>query len=441
MKILFILPEYYPHSGGGISTYYEHYIKALLPHCDEIKVIVGSGYTQADNNFKHNGVLVEYLSPILYRQYLDKFTQYDLLPEYKNSLASAWAMWHQANQGQDYDIVECTDFGLGFIPWVIEHNKPVITRLHGSYGQVMLHENDSIADLSIPFTQQTELLTLKLCDKLVTHSKANSQYWDNLFGPNITRHINPIYEKIGSPLPLSQRDKYGLITARIQKWKGPIELCKAHELLTDQPLIKWFGHDKAYNKYQSTDSYLREQFASIWGKSILPQQPLPNNEIQALQQKAWFGVIPSTWDMFNFTCIEFMAAGTPIICSDGAGAGELIQNGINGFKYPADNVQALADCITKMTGLSEDGYHQMAKNALETIKTQLSADKLIPINMEVYQSAVNDFKSAPSNPFLDSLYKPSSTKYDIGNILNKQPLKKLINYSIDRIKLKISGKR
>ena len=441
MKVLFILPEYYPHSGGGISTYYEHYIKALLPHCDQIKVIVGSGYTQADNDFEHEGINVEYLKPALYRQHLDKFTQYDLLPEYKNNIAAAWAMWQQANQGDGYDVIECTDFGLGFIPWIIEHNKPVITRLHGSYGQVMFHENNSIADLSIPFIQQTELLLLSLADQLVTHSKANNTYWDNLLGPEKTKHIYPVYEKTVDPASLSQRNKYGLVTARIQKWKGPVELCKAYNLLRHQPIINWFGNDKIYTEHQSTNSYLKETFPAVWGKSIVPHPPVPNEQVQALQQKAWFGVVPSTWDMFNFTCVEFMAAGTPLICSDGAGAGELIINGVNGFKYAADNVQALAECITKLTELGEDEYYQMAVNSAQTIKTELSSNKLIPVNLQVYQLALNNFKPAPSNAFLNSLYKPSDIKYDISRVLNKQPLKKLITYIISRIKLKISVKK
>lgn len=438
---MFIIPEYYPHSGGGIATYYEHYIKALQPYCEHIKVIVGSGYTQAENDFDHNGVSVEYLKPSLYHQYLDKFTQYDLLPDYKNNIAAAWAMWQQANQGHGYDIIECTDFGLGFIPWVLEHNKPVITRLHGSFGQVMLNENNSITDLAIPFTQQTELLLLSRCDKLVTHSKANSKYWDGLLAPSTTQHIYPVYEKSAAVIPQSQREKYGLVTARIQKWKGPVELCKAYSLLKDQPLINWYGNDKVYTKHQTTDSYLRETFPAIWGKNISPHPPVANHQAQILQQNALFGLIPSTWDMFNFTCVEFMAAGTPVICSDGAGASELVENGVNGFKYPAEDIQALANCITTVTNLSEGAYNQIAHNAVETVKAKLSADKLIPINMQVYQSALNDFKTHASNPFLDSLYKPSNTKYDIGYILNKQPLKKLINYSIDRIKLKISGKK
>ena len=441
MKILFILPEYYPHSGGGISTYYEHYIKALLPHCDQIKVIVGSGYTQADNNFEHEGIIVEYLKPNLYRQYLDRFTQYDLLPEYKNNIAAAWAMWQQSNQGEGYDIIECTDFGLGFIPWVVEHTKPVITRLHGSYGQIMLHENNSVADLAIPFTQQTELLLLKLCDKLITHSKTNAQYWDNLLGANVTQHIYPVYEKTIQPVSFSEREKYGLVTARIQKWKGPVELCKAYGLLKKQPIINWFGKDQIFNKHKSTDDYLKDTFPTVWGKKVVPHPPVANDQIPFLQKKAWFGVIPSTWDMFNFTCIEFMAVGTPVICSDGAGVAELIKNDVNGFKYPANSTDGLAKSINKLTEMNGEEYYKLATSASETVKTELSSGKLIPINLQVYQSILTNFKSAPSNVLLNTLYQPSAVKYDIGYSLNKQPLKKLITYIIGRIKLKISGKK
>jgi glycosyltransferase involved in cell wall biosynthesis len=242
-------------------------------------------------------------------------------------------------------------------------------------------------------------------------------------------------------LPLSQRDNYGLVTARIQKWKGPVELCEAYGLLTERPLVKWLGKDRLYINHQSTDSYLQKTFPAIWGKSILPHPPVANEHIHTLQQKSWFGLVPSTWDMFNFTCVEFMASGTPVICSDGAGAGELILDGINGFKYPANNTAALAGCIKKLTGLTQDEYNKVAANALNTIKTELSADKLIPVNLHVYQSVLSNFKPASSNEFLDSIFKPSAVKYDIGYILNKQPLKKLIYYSINRIKLKLSGKK
>ena len=61
---MFILPEYYPHSGAGISTYYQHYIKAIKPYCNRIKVLVGSGYLQGGNSLSVDGVEIEFLEII-----------------------------------------------------------------------------------------------------------------------------------------------------------------------------------------------------------------------------------------------------------------------------------------------------------------------------------------------------------------------------------------
>jgi glycosyltransferase involved in cell wall biosynthesis len=442
LKILFLLPEYYPHSGGGISTYYMHYIKDLQPYCEKIKVIVGSGYTQANDVFEHEGITVEYLKPEIQLYYLNKFTQYDLLPEFKRNIAAAWGMWKQANEGDDYDIIECTDFALGFIPWLIHHNKPVITRLHGSMGQISLQEDELSADVADAFIQQAELLLLPACDQLISHSKANQIFWNEVIKPNKVVHINPVYNNFSQPLPLSQRDNYGLVTARIQKWKGPVELCEAYRLLTTpKPFIKWIGYDKIYHQQQTTGNYLKNNFPNVWGKHVIPQQPLANTQIPALQQKVKFGLIPSTWDMFNFTCVEFMSAGTPVICSEGAGASELIEHGVNGFKYPANDVAALAECINALCRLDDKEYMKMANSATETVKNILSASSIIPANLKLYESVLANFKPQPSNAYLDALYQPSNHQYDISSILDKQPLKKLTAYYIKRIQQKLFSKK
>ncbi|MDB5287597.1 MAG: hypothetical protein JWR05_2546 [Mucilaginibacter sp.] len=441
MKILFILPEYYPHSGGGISTYYEQYIRALQPYCTKIKVIVGSGYTQADDVFEHNGITVEYLKPALYQKYLNKFTLYNLLPDFKRDIAAAWAIWEQAKQGDGFDLIECTDFSLGFIPWVIDHTKPVVTRLHGCTGQISLHEYGIPVDLSTSFFQQTELLLLPKCDHLISHSEANRQFWNNTFNLNKVVKVNPVYTDVSKPLPLRQRESFGIITARLQRWKGPVELCKAYQLLPkDKPLIKWIGRDTIYEKGITTGSYLEQNFSDIWGKHIIPHPPLPRAQILQLHQKAKFGLVPSTWDMFNFTCVEFMAAGIPVICSDGAGVVDMVQHNKNGFKYPAGNQQALAECIETINNISETDYNNIAGAAFETIKTELSPGTIIPVNLELYRSAISGFKPVSSNAYFDTLYKPSEQDYHISSILNKQPLKKLTKYYIHRLQSKLFGK-
>jgi len=130
-----------------------------------------------NNDHIIDNIEVEYLRVDLYHKYLNKFSKFDLLPEFKKNIAAAWAMFDQANAGEGFDIIECTDYGLGFMPWVINHKKPVITRLHGSTGQIHLHETKIPDSLLIDLIRQTELLLLPVCDRLITHSNANQKFW------------------------------------------------------------------------------------------------------------------------------------------------------------------------------------------------------------------------------------------------------------------------
>lgn len=435
MNILFILPEYYPHSGGGISTYYLQYIKALKPHCERIKVLMGSGYMFGEDKFMHEGIEVEYLKEKTYRKYLDQFSKFDLFPEFKRNIAAAWGMFEQANEGSGYDIIECTDFGLGFAPWVIRHNKPVITRFHGSTGQISFNEGDDT--LQNDFVRQTELLLLSLCDILISHSTANQLAWEALLQKNV-HHILPVFEQeFTQPVPFANRKPYGAVTARIQVWKGPIQLCEAVENANNKPLpINWYGRDFSYGDQKSMAAYLKQNFADVWGKSIVPHKPLNVNEINQVQKNVHFGVVCSTWDMFNFTCIEFLAAGTPLVCSDGAGASELIRHGINGLKYKADDTNALADCLARMSEMDEESYNQMARAGMDTVKTVLSAEKIIPQNLRQYHMALDGFNPSVANDFLTRIYMPTDRQTTIAEVLDTQPLRPILKYALKRIRTK-----
>jgi glycosyltransferase involved in cell wall biosynthesis len=437
LNVLFILPEYYPHSGGGISTYYLHYINALKPYCGRIKVIVGSGYVQSPDKFNHNGIEVEYLAPELYQHCQHKFTANEILPSYRNNLAAAWAMWQQVKGGEDFDIIECTDFGLGFIPWVINHHKPVIVRMHGSTGQITLYENNSDTRLSINAFMHAELTLLPLCDQIITHSAANCDFWKSILPKVPISHISPVFQREKKqPVAFADRDNHGLVTARIQKWKGPAELCEAFETLKPKVAIKWIGRDTVYDKNVSTTKYLLEKYPGVWEKHITTTPPTPNVEVQAMQRQAKFGIIPSIWDMFNFTCLEFMAAGTPVICSDGAGVSDLIEHGKNGYKYSAANTAELAECLSTVATLDQQSYEAMAISAQQTLDDLLSADLLMPQYIEKYKAAINGFKPIAANAFLSSIYSPSEEKHSIAEVLDKLPLKKLISYIKKRLLLK-----
>lgn len=437
MKILFILPEFYPHSGGGISTYYLHYIKSLKSEVDEICVMVGSGYTQSDDILDVDGIRIEYLKPSVYKSYLHKFSKYDLTPEYRNNIAAAWAMWQQSTGGAGFDIIECTDFGLGFVPWLVNHRVPVVVRLHGSTGQIDLYETHFKTGLSADLHRQAELILLSHADKLISHSSANKTYWENILKKNVD-FVPAIFNNEQNFVPLSKKENYGIVCGRIQDWKGPEILCKAIELLkVEKPIIKWYGRDTSYDGKIDNTVHLEKSYPKIWGKQILPQKPLPNHEINKIQQQAKFAIIPSKWDMFNFTGLEYLSAGTVLICSEKAGVSELIENGINGFKYSNNEPLELANCIETVLKLDETEYKLLVENAKKTMLQKLEDKKVLNTNMQIYQNLLNLKIYNKGNLYLNELFKPTDKEYDLNDLLKNISLKKLLNYTLARTIKKI----
>lgn len=85
-------------------------------------------------------------------------------------------------------------------------------------------------------------------------------------------------------------------------------------------------------------------------------------------------VQPSATEGFGMEVLESMAHGRPVICSDGAGAVDLVDEGINGRKVPACNVDELASAIDDMKrhadlqAMGEAGRETAAKYTWETIR-------------------------------------------------------------------------
>jgi len=437
LKILFVLPEYYPHSGGGISTYYLHYIKTLKNRVNEICVIVGSGYTQSDDNFNVDGIKIEYLRPEIYQAYKSKFSKFDLMPEYRNNIAAAWAMWEQSKEGKGYDLVECTDFGLGFIPWLINHKIPVVTRLHGSSGQIDLFEKGNKIGITADLFRQAELLLLKKSDVLITHSTSNKIYWKNIFPEKDIAIIYPIFSVDKASLPLNQKEDYGIVCGRIQHWKGPDILCKALSELKKNIIVKWYGKDMPFDQKINKTTQLRIDYPEIWDKLVVHQKALPHDQIMEIQRRAKFAIIPSIWDMFNFTALEYIYAGTVVICSDGAGVSELIDNGVNGFKYSSNDPHELASCIEQLLKLNENEYNTIIKNAYKTLSEKLDYTKILDENIRLYKYALLLKQNLTTNLFLSEIFKPTGTKYSIEVALNNLSLKILIKHISNRIRKRI----
>lgn len=355
MKVLFILPEFEPHPGGGIGTYY----RELLSKNKEWESIViqGSAFDIKDHISSWKEIPIHYLKKSLFQKYKILFNHLSIFPELQTHLASAWAMYDQAKD-LNFDIVVCTDWGLGFVPWIINKKKPVIVHLHGSCGQIDYYDPRCGLEFWSKLYLQIETGLLEEADALVTHSKQNIKFWKKRFTNQ--KNINLIHpafhfiEKLR--ITSNQRNnKTGLVIGRIQLWKGPILLCKAIRLLSSADkeglTIFWVGKDTFYDQQSmNMAEYLKKEFPEIWGKIVIPLGTKNHDEINELITEVSWGLVPSEWDMFNLSAVEHLKNGNPIICSSSAGVSDFISKNLSTIIFngtPSDLAYSIKEICNK----------------------------------------------------------------------------------------------
>ncbi|MGH7884942.1 MAG: glycosyltransferase family 4 protein [Thermodesulfobacteriota bacterium] len=437
MKILFILPEYKPFPGGGLATYYINLLPALLKRKVSIDVIVGSAFYHGEDSFNDNGINVRSLKSKHYFKYFELFSKFEIFPELRRHLASAWGMYEQADYGKGFDIVETTDWGLNYIPWVINNYQiPVITTLHGSIGQINYFDPIKGGILESDIIRLIESNTLEIVDELHTHSISNRSFWKERLKNDLI-YIPPPFTLSGEIKEYeTEFNGNPLVVGRIQYWKGPTILSEALKMLGEKaPSVDWIGRDTKYQtNNQVMSSYLKNVYSDIWNNKIKSLGSLGYEEVMKLQRIAKFGIVPSLWDMFNFTCVEFMANGKPVICSSGAGASDLIEDGINGFTYKKNEPEELSQLIRKLNEMPENKLREIGNNAKETIINKLNPDIVAEKKVDRYEYLISDNKvNRKVNDWISRFLTPEHGKDDIEALLDNIPLKKLTKYSLSRI--------
>jgi glycosyltransferase involved in cell wall biosynthesis len=91
------------------------------------------------------------------------------------------------------------------------------------------------------------------------------------------------------------------------------------------------------------------------------------SELPALYDLSDVFVLPSEHEPWGLVVNEAMNAGKPVVVSDRVGAGpDLVEDGVNGFVYPARDLAALADRLRQMIE-NPERRAAMGTRALETV--------------------------------------------------------------------------
>lgn len=451
MKVLFILPEFEPHTGGGICTYYRELLSENKEW--ESTVIQGSASDSRDHSSSWEGIPVHCLKKTLFHKYKALFNHLSIFPELQNHLASAWAMYEQAQSlSINFDAVVCTDWGFGFVPWIINKNIPVVVHLHGSCGQIDFYEPRYGLEFWSKLYLHIEASLLEKADALVTHSRQNIAFWEKRFSQQKTMAlIPPAFGMMneGTSVSPPANNKTGLVIGRVQFWKGPVLLCKAIQLLSPAEkkdlTIYWIGRDTFYDQQQmNMTEYLKREFPDIWGKIIVPLGSKSHTEVNALIKSTSWGLIPSEWDMFNLSAIEHLKNKNPVICSSAAGVSDFISDSPGTILFNATAGQ-LADSIKEIGNKTKEELRSMGADGYELATTIFESQTVQTAHKALFLQLNKNFNPGtlkkeetewllPVQTSLAEEFDPSAKLLKFWSI--KKTTKILSNKIIDRFRLR-----
>lgn len=423
-------------------TFYRTLVPFYRSQGIDVSVIEGSASWAAEhsNPAEIEGVHVEVLERARLDAWYARFDQYAALPLLRRHLAAAWAMWEQADFGRDFDVVEACDWGLLFVPPAIEASRPLVVQCHGSVGQISVHdpvEGEESCSITLHLLERA---CIGAAQHIQTLSRANAAFWSAETGREVSA-IPPAW--IGRSLPDSHPSSgRGLVIGRVQRWKGPQILCEALKRLGDRaPMVDWVGRDTVWGAQQSSSAaHLSAAYPEIWGRKVIQHPQVTSAEVAARQQAALFNLVPSTWDVFNFTAVEAMASGRPTIVSTGAGASDLIEDGVNGFLFPSGDAEALASVLDRILTESAEKLTEIGRAAQETVRSALNPEKIAKQRIAAYRAAIHDFAQRPRVPlsgWLGDICRPAQSSSNEMAFLEGFPLRQIVKHAAQRTSRRI----
>ncbi|MGA2953044.1 MAG: glycosyltransferase [Caulobacteraceae bacterium] len=444
MRLLILTPEF-GEARGGLAAFYRHLVPPLAGLGVEIHVIEGSA-AHAGRAAPRviDGAQVETLELDRLTRWNDRFAALAAAPGLRRHLAAAWAMWEQGGEGAWADVVEAADWGLAYVPPAVAATRPLVVQGHGSIGQISVHDPLSGEEVQSALCRLIEVAVLARVPVLQTYSHLNADFWAAETGRPVTM-IRPAVPMPALTAPAEISDR-GLVAGRIQRWKGPDVLCEALALMGARaPTVDWLGRDTAYGRRDaSTAAVMARAYPDIWGRRVLPAPSVAPAEVTARQAVARFNLVPSAWDVFNFTAVEAMASGRPAVVSTGAGASELVTDGETGFVFENGNAASLASALDRVIGSSEARLAAIGAAARETVRRELDPMRIAEARLAAYQAVIADFAQTPPAPiggWLGDICRPDAATADAGAFLDQFPIRTVASHLASRLGEKLGARR
>jgi glycosyltransferase involved in cell wall biosynthesis len=169
---------------------------------------------------------------------------------------------------------------------------------------------------------------------------------------------------------------------RLVKQKGYTYLIEAHSKIVHQygPVILLLvGDGELRNELESqvqragtTDTVYFAGFQ----RDVIPYM-----------QACDIAAMPSLFEVFSLSMLEFMALGKPVVASDHSSFLEAFTNGVNGLIVPRKDSQKLAEAILRLL-IDEELRIRLGQAGLERVRQNFSFDRLAGDMMDLYDRII-----------------------------------------------------
>jgi glycosyltransferase involved in cell wall biosynthesis len=182
-----------------------------------------------------------------------------------------------------------------------------------------------------------------------------------------------------------EKDDFIIVdVAGIDRNKNQLCLIKALKLANIGNLkILFVGYARDEIYYRDLQNYVKE-YGLENSVSFLGEQ----QNVFSIMNTSDLFVLMSLREAFPNAIMEAMSMGLPIISSDVGDVKYLVKDGINGFLFPKDDHQRLAELIIKVYSLSIDERREMGKAGRRIIEENYTIEKMVKETEAIYEECL-----------------------------------------------------
>lgn len=398
LRIAFATPEYVTERNfdGGLANYINRVAKQLADLSHDVHVVTHS--LTDETTFEHEGVTVHRVKRKKDWAFCNRATRYSFPTTlYWLSISTqVYRKLRQLHSAQPFHLIQYPNYSLCGLFAILFLRATHVLRV-SSYEPDLraaggLHKNldSSLSDL-------LEVLQYKRAQNLFSPSQTMSRLLTkNTKMDNVPVIHSPFYVETDNwdhtlYDEFLKGKNYLLYFGRFQMQKGFHILAQAlPRFLKQYPdaHVALVGRDAETSLAPSMAAFARMQCGPLSSRLIMLEN-VQHSQLYPVIAGARLVTLPSLVDNFPNACLEAMGLGKVVIGTEGASFDELINDAVNGFLVPCNDVEALAEKL--ITAWTHPDLELMSA-AARYRTLEFAPEKTIPSLLNYYSNVLSKSK-------------------------------------------------